>query len=383
MKKIKYCALTTVSGSLEKFILPAMELFAENGYDITLSCAKNDVFKEKLDNKYSFFSLDIERGFNFKKTIKTIITLYFFFRKQKFDMIEYGTENIAFCAAIAGFFARVPIRIYDHWGARYVGLHGLARILSIWIERIAALFSTDVRQVSNKNAELCVEQKLYSWKKVKVLGKGGTIGVDLNKFDYKKKEQYRRKIREEFKIPSDAFIFGYVGRIQRDKGINELLQAFRKLQNDKYYLMLVGNIDGVNLVDEENMIWAENNDHVIFTGSVNDVYRYMAAFDILVHPTYREGFGMVLQEAAAVKTPIITTNIMGPGEFIKDNITGILVEPKNYEKLYIAMQELSTDSVKMHNYAEANYKYVCQYFERNLMIKRLLEDREQLRKRMR
>ena len=381
MKTIKYCALTTLSGSLKSFVIPAMDCLAENGYEITLSCANDEKFKKEIENKYHFHPLDIERGFSIRKTIKTVINLYSFFKKEKFDMIEYGTENVAFCAAIAGFFARIPVRIYNHWGARYVGLTGVSRVMSIWIERLAALFSTDIRQVSHKNAEMCVKQHLYSAKKVKVLGKGGTIGVDLSKFDCSLKERYRNEIIQQYSLPEKAFIYGFVGRIQVDKGINELIKAFKRLiETQDAYLMLVGNIDDQNPIDKENMTWAQNNDRVIFTGSVNDVFRYMSAFDVLVHPTYREGFGMVLQEAAAVKTPIITTDIMGPGEFIQNGYTGILVEPKNTNALMEAMDQICHNNEELKYYAENDYTYVCEYFERGVMVQRIYEDREKLRK---
>ena len=189
MGKIKYCALTTISGSLKSFVIPALDCLSENGYDITVSCAHDEEFKKEMQGKYPYFELDIERGFNLPKTIKTICCLSRFFKKEKFQMIEYGTENVALCASIAGWIARVPVRIYNHWGARYVGLQGVSRIVSIWVERLAAAFSTDVRQVSPKNAEMCVKQRLYPAKKLKVIGKGGTIGVDFTKFDCSKKEQ--------------------------------------------------------------------------------------------------------------------------------------------------------------------------------------------------
>ena len=383
MKETKYCALTTVAASLNSFVIPAMDYLSEHGYAITLSCAQDIEFMENLEKKYTYYPLDIERGFKLKKTIYTIIDLYHFFKRESFDMIEYGTENVAFCASIAGFLARVPVRIYNHWGARYVGLNGLSRSLSIWIERLSALFSTDIRQVSYRNADMCVRRRIYSKKKVKVLGKGGTIGVDLNKFDSSLKKQYRNEIILQYKLPEASFLYGFVGRIQKDKGINELIQAFKKLVEEyDAYLMLVGSIDDQNPIDKENMEWAQNSERVIFTGVVTDVYRYMSAFDILVHPTYREGFGMVLQEAAAVKTPIITTDIMGPGEFIQNGTTGILVQPRNKDTLYNAIEQLYRNDSELRRYAENNYQYVKDYFERSVMIRRIFEDRELLRKRM-
>lgn len=380
MKKVKYCALTTLPESLKSFVIPSLNNLSMHGYDVSVSCAKDESFRKEMEGKYPYFPLDIARGFHLSKTILSTISLYHFFRKEHFDMIEYGTENVALCASVAGFFAGVPIRIYNHWGARYVGLGGVSRILSIWIERLAALFSTDVRQVSHLNAKMCVKQHLYPAQKVKVLGKGGTIGVDFTKFDCTKKIQYRNGIIEELGIPSDAFVFGFVGRIQSDKGVNELMEAFQELTK-KYinvYLILVGAVDEVNPIKKENMEWAHNSEFVKFSGFVTDAYRYMSAFDVMVHPTYREGFGMVLQEAAALKIPIITTDIMGPGEYVKNGVTGVLVPPKDVIALRFNMEELMNSEDRRKLYVENNFNYTLKYFERSVMVEQIIKDREEL-----
>lgn len=384
MNKVKYCALTTTAASLKSFVLPTLDRLQENGYIIHISCARDDAFGEEIRDKYVYFPLDIERGFNLRKTISNIFILYKYFKKNKFQMVEYGTENVALSASIAAKFARIPIRIYNHWGARYVGLSGFSRFLSIWIERLASLFSTDIRQVSHQNAKMCVKKHIYPASKVKVLGKGGTIGVDLNIFDPHDKEIYRNEICKSYNISRDSFIYGFVGRIQSDKGINELIEAFRvlNLKNKSVYLMLVGNIDKQNPIKKDNMDWAKKSEYVIFTGFQTETYKYMSAFDVLVHPTYREGFGMVLQEAAAVKTPIITTNIMGPGEFIKNEVTGLLVDSHNTEHLQKAMERLLINNDERVQFAEAGYDYVCKNFDREIMVKRIVSDREELRRKV-
>ena len=380
---VKYCALTTISNSLKAFVLPSLDNLKEKGYEITVSCAEDKEFAKMMEGRFSYFPLDISRGFCLSKTLKNIYVLWRFFKKEKFDMIEYGTENIAFCASIAGFLAHVPIRIYNHWGARYVGLTGIERTVSIWIERLAAFFSTNVRQVSHRNAEMCVQERVYPKQKVKVLGKGGTIGVDFARFDLLKKQQYAVEIREQYNLSTEDFVFGFVGRIQTDKGINELISAFRRIyESDKnVYLMLVGSLDTENPIEEENLLWAKECPNVIWTGFVSDTYKYISSFDLLVHPTYREGFGMVLQEAAAVKTPIITTNIMGPGEFIEHHVTGVLVSPKSDMELYEAMMEVMHSEDKRNEYAKNCYEYTRLYFERSVMLNRIYEDREELRRR--
>lgn len=379
-EKIVYAAVTTVEGSIRSFMMPALDQFDREKYSIHLMCNMSDEFIKAYSDRYTCISVDFERGLHLGSTISAIFKIRKLLKKMDCDIVEYGTENAAMCTAIAAFFAGVPIRIYNHWGARYVGFGGLKHFVSKMIERIAAFFSTDVRQVSPLNMEMCIKDHIYSRKKVTVLGKGGTVGVDFSKFDLSKKEEYRKQICNQYKIPEDAFVYGFVGRIQKDKGINELIDSFKRIYADdeSAYLMLVGNIDSENPTDAERMKWAEECPNVIFTGRVSDVYRYMSAFNIMVHPTYREGFGMVLQEAAALKTPIITTDIMGPGEFIDDGITGMLVPSKDADRLYDAMNQLKLNGEKLKLFADNNYKYTLENFERSVMVGRIVEDRKEL-----
>ncbi|MBO7218100.1 MAG: glycosyltransferase [Clostridia bacterium] len=382
MEKIKHVFMTTIEASLKSFMLPVISKMDKEKYDITLMCNMSDEFFVEMSKEYNCVPLDLARGFNFKKTLFCIFKLIKEFRRIKPTIIEYGTENVSFCAAIAGWLTGVPIRLYNHWGPRYVGLTGIARVLSVIIETTAALFSTDVRQVSPRNRELCVKDHLYPAKKVKVLGYGGTVGVDFSRFQLDKKEEHRKEVRQTYSVPEEATLIGFVGRIQTDKGINELIEAFKKIysEDNTRYLMLVGPIDSANPIKEENMKWAEECPNVIFTGRREDVYRYMSAFDLLAHPTYREGLGMVLQEAAALKLPIITTNIIGPSEFITHGFNGALAEVRDAESLYLRISELVKEPEKMKEYAENVYKYTLENFERSVMVGRIIADREELLK---
>lgn len=382
VEKVKYGIFTTIDGSIQSFCLPVAVELKNNGLEPVLMCNMSQKFKNQYSKEFECVSIPIERGFHPFNLLKVILILYRTFREIKLDAIEYGTENAAFCGSISAWLARVPVRIYNHWGARYVGYTGFMRFISKTIEWTAARFSTAVRQVSTKNMEMCVKDHIYPKQKVRVLGKGGTVGVDFSKFNLELKKEYRKQIFEKYSIPDEAFVFGFVGRIQADKGVTELLTAFRNVleYNSNAYLIMVGPTDEANPVDKKLINWAKSCNNVIFTGRVSDVYRYMSSFDLLVHPTYREGFGMVLQEAAALKVPIITTNIMGPGEFIINGTTGTLVPVKDAEALEKEMKFSIANYDKELQLAENDFEYTKNHFEREIMVNRIIEDRLELLK---
>ena len=379
--KIKYCALTTISLNMRSFMMPAALHLAKNGFDVTIGCKRDELFAKYVPEELTYLPLDIERGFSLKGTLVGIWQLYRFFRKNNIQMVEYGTENVSFCGSIAAWMARVPVRIYNHWGARYVGYpKGAVRNFSMFIEKTCAKLSTVVRQSSELNRQMCIVDGVYKAEKVKVLGYGGTVGADFNRFDISHKAEWNKNFRKKYGIGEKDFVFGDICWVRKDKGSNELISAFRRLNKRDAWLVFVGDIYKEDPIDTELMEWAKASDRVIFTGRVIDVEHYVAGFDCLVHPSYREGLGMVLQEAGAVGVPCITTNIPGPKEFGIPGETGLLVERMNTDDLLKKMDLLYKDRDKLKKLSAATYKMTKERYERGVMVQRILNDRIELYK---
>lgn len=377
-KYIKYGAFTTIAQSIRQFMLPALLHLQQHGFEITVGAKYNEQEVSRFPSSFKYKALDLERGFHLWKTLKNIVVLYRFFRKEKFDIIEYGTENVSLCASIAGWAARVPIRIYNHWGARYVGYKGIPRFVSKLIEKLCAIFSTDVVQSSPLNLRMCVADRIYPDSKVQVIGYGGTVGADFTTFDRTRKEEWSDIFRAKYGIPENDIIIGDIGFVRRDKGANELLTAFRNINDPHLWLVFIGELFEEDAPDQELLDWAYNCDHVIFTGKVMDVERHLAAYDVLVHPSYREGFSMVLQEAGAMGVPYITTNIPGPKEIGINGVTGLLVEPKSVSDLEDKIRQLITNPNLIKEMSESMYNLTKDRYERSKMVQRIYEHRLQL-----
>ncbi len=373
-KKIKICALTTISKTMDWFVVDSMRNLANNGYDVTLVCDMDEDFVDRNSDFANCVPVKMARGIDFKGAINGILTFYKLFKQNNFDIIQYSTPNAALYSSIAGALAKIPVRIYGQWGIRYVTFIGFKKFIFKTLEKITCLFSTHVKAVSFKNRQFAITENLCSSDKIAVIGIGGTVGVDFTEFDINKKDAYRREIRENFNISDDDFVFGFVGRLNVDKGINELIEAFKDIENAK--LMLVGMLDDDYGPSKENLEFAKNNPNIIMTGNVptDQVCKYLSCFDILVHPTYREGFGKVLQESMAMCCPIITTNIPGPSEVIENEISGILVPVKNSVALKNEMLSLMRDADRRQRYTNAGRMRAEKYFERSVMLNNILEE---------
>ncbi len=376
-KKIKICAITTVSKAMEWFVCDIMKKLSENSYDVTLLCNMEEDFAEKCSDFAKCIDIKMSRGVSIKELITMPFKLKKIFKQNKFDAIYYMSPNASFYASIGGKLAGVPVRIYSQAGIRYVSFSGLKRRIFKFIEKLTCLFSTDIRAVSPLNMQLAVSEKLCDADKISIAGKGGTVGVSLKECDAFDKQAEKIEQRSKYNIPQDAFVYGYVGRINADKGVGELIDAFEQVRlcHSDAWLVLVGMVDDANPVPQEFIKRAEDNDHIVFTGGVpsEQVYRHMAMFDVMTHPTYREGFGKVLQEAMGMRIPIITTNVPGPSEVVEENISGILVEARSVSALKDKMMLLYSDSELRSSLAQAGRARAEMYFDRPIMLKNQMD----------
>lgn len=374
--KIKLCIVSTVMSTMNAFILPSAKHLKENDFDVSIMCDMSDDFYNVNSQEFNCINVNMERNVSFINSLKATYKMYKTFKKEKYDMVQYCTPNASLYASLASFFARTPSRVYCQWGIRYVGFSGFKRFVFKSIEKLICMLSTDIRPASKKNMEFAISEKLSKASKYKVLGEGGTIGVDLSKYNLEVKKTYRDEYREKLNV-KDKLVFGYIGSIRKDKGSNELLKAFKMLcdKYDDVSLVLMGDLFEGDPIDSELLQWSKDCKNVVYCGHVKDVNRYMSAIDIVVHPSYREGFSMISQEAGAMNLPVITTNIPGASEAILDKITGMLVEKANYDELYNAMEYLKNNPYKCKVLGENSRVRVELYFERSKMLKQIYMDR--------
>ncbi len=377
-KKIKICALTTISKTMDWFIVDSMRNLAKNGYDVTLICNMEEGFAEKNSDYAKCIHLPMARGVSVKDVFKSIKALKKIFKKEKFDVVYYTTPNASMYAALAGKSAKIAKRVYNQCGLRYVSFTGLKRFIFKLVEKITCKNSTHVRAQSPLNMEFAIKEGLCNKNKISVVGIGGTIGVDLKDCDSFNRKKVRLALREKYGIPSDAFVYGFVGRLNKDKGTNELIQAFSQVEENigNAYLVLVGMNDTANPITFENMQKAETDSRIILTGNVpkDEVYKHMSMFDVMVHPTYREGFGKVLQEAMGMSLPIITTNVPGPSEVVAQGKYGLLVEPQNVNNLIEKMLLIERDNTLREKLACLGRKRAEEFFDRPIMLNNILQD---------
>lgn len=374
MKRAKICYVVTVPITIRAFFIPQLKYLAENGFDVSVVCSKDDSLQKELGKKITYYPIEIPRGMSLLGSLKAIGHLIQFFKEEKLDLVQYSTPNAAMYASIAGRLTKIQVRNYHLMGFRYLGATGISKRILKMMEIISCRNSTHIECVSKSNLEIGINEKIFEKDKAVVVWNGSSGGVDLKRFDYSKRSEYRDEIRSHFGISKDDFVFGFVGRITRDKGVNEILEAFSSIKNAK--LLMVGNVeeeDSLNSMLYQNSLSDEN---IVYTGLVSDVEKYYAAVDVLLLPSYREGFGNVVIEAAAMGTPAIVSNIPGPIDAIEVGKTALVVNAKDTDALTEAMQKIQTmDYMGMGQNAE---QFAREKFDSVVLCRKILERKKKI-----
>lgn len=376
MKRL--CFVTTVSMTVRAFVIPVIRYFSEmTDWEITVICDDDPTLEQDLPTGIRYIPISMKRGISLSG-VSAMLKMYQLFRREKFDLVQYSTPNAALYASMASWLAGIQNRKYHLMGFRYLGFQGIKRGLFKLIEKFSCALSSDIECVSKSNMDLGIQEKVFPSEKAHVVFHGSSAGIDLGRFRIENKPSWRKTVREELGYDENQCVFGYAGRITRDKGINELLAAFKLLSSSQNRLLLIGSIENLDALDEKLLRDAENDPHVLFHEYVDDIERYYAAMDVLVLPSYREGFGNIIIEAQAMGVPVIVTDIPGPIDAVKPMETGITVPVADIDALSAAMNTLAKDSALRSKLGQHGRKLVEEQFDQKILLDHFLQERKSL-----
>jgi glycosyltransferase involved in cell wall biosynthesis len=345
LKKIKVARIVSIPNFFVHSIANFIEL-QKNGFELDLICSE-EKYGEYLKKEYGFNVIycNIEREISLLEDLKSLYNLYKIIRKNKYTIVHSATPKAGILSAVAAFLARSPIRLHTFTGQRWVTLHGAKKKLLVTLDKIIIMLNTQSYTDSPSQVDFLVEEKITKRKNLICLGQGSFGGVNLTRFNRSLYPAIRNELAEKFQIKKDHPWILFVGRLTKDKGINELVRAFIETNTETpCSLILVGNfesrLDPIES-DVENSI--KTHPHIHYLGFQENPAAIMAACDLMCLPSYREGFGTVVIEAAACELPTIGTDIVGLKDAIINNETGLLVPSHDQDALKIAMMKLLKD----------------------------------------
>jgi glycosyltransferase involved in cell wall biosynthesis len=336
--KTKIAFVVSTPLTINSFMLEHIKALS-NIYDIYVIANKDFGLLADCIN-VSFIHLPMQRDISLYNDVSCIFKLIKIIHYYRFDVIHTITPKAGLIGMVSSFFCRTKYRFHTFTGQVWVTKTGIFKKFLMLIDKFIFKLASHVLIDSPSQKKFLISHNIVTDKGASVLGHGSISGVNISKFKFCEIE--KNQIRERLSIPQDAFVHLFLGRLCKDKGIDELLTAF--IKNNKAgseaYLLLVGP----NESEYNAHFFSElKNDHIIVVGLTSDPNQYFSASDVLVLPSYREGFGTTVLEAAANGIPAIASNIYGLSDAIIDNETGLLHEAKNVQKLSTHMRRLEKD----------------------------------------
>ena len=302
---------------------------------------KLKVVKER--EKVNTHALKMNRGVTPIADLMAVCKLIIFLRKLKPAIVHTHTPKAGLVGMIAAKLSGVPIRMHTVAGLPLESRTGFRRSILLKAEWLTYKFASKIYPNSKGICAFINSEKLAPGRKVKMIGKGSSNGIDLVHFKRSKEiEQNALSIRRELSIEPEAIVFGFIGRLVKDKGIIELISAYKKIsKKHRCHLLLVGKYEQeLDPLPGDIIAEIDQNPTIHFLGYQNDVRPYFASFDIFIFPSYREGLPNVLLQAGAMGLPIVASNCTGNTDIIDDKKNGLLVEVGDTEELYMSMEVL-------------------------------------------
>lgn len=359
LKNVNIARVSTVTFFVQTQLREQIISLVKAGAEVTVVASEKQLVPTIPDSHY--VSIEIPRKINLIKDMMALFKLWKLFRRSDFKIVHSSTPKAGLLSAIAAKLAGVPIRLHTFTGQPWVELSGFKHFLSKSSDKLIVLLNTHCYTDSASQKKFLIQKGVSSDKGLTVLGSGSLAGIDTKRFNPSRFSDVDKvQLRTELGIRHSGNIILFVGRISRDKGVFELLEAFSKVavEHINTFLIMLGPSD---ICDEElqEKLPIKLKEKLILPGFSNIPERYMAIADFLVLPSYREGFGTVVIEAAAMGIPTIGTNIYGLSDAIIDGETGVLVPVKDSSQLAIAIKLLLTETnyrVKLGDAAASRVK---------------------------
>lgn len=317
-----------ISFVLRHFIGDQFFYFPPKGYKLFVACSPDEGLPKMAEYyHFEYLATPVARKIALISDLKTIFRLCRYIRKNHIDIVEGHSPKGALLGMIAAKLCGVPKRIYFRHGLVYETSHGFKQALLIWIDRLTSACATKVVCVSNSLMQQSLRDHLCPADKQVLLGNGTCGGIDAQKkynpelIDPKKLASYRA----QYGLSESDFVIGYTGRLVRDKGIIDLLEAFDRLSKELHAkLLLVGMFEERDALPAPIQDRIRNDQHIIFAGLIDqDMEYYYAMMNIYVLASYREGFPIGALEAQSMQKPVITTKDTGCIDAIVDGVTGL------------------------------------------------------------
>ncbi|MBP6586152.1 MAG: glycosyltransferase family 4 protein [Flavobacterium sp.] len=353
-------------------------------FEVT-AISSEKAYLEKIGNRegVSTHHLEMTRQITPFSDFISLVKLTFYFLKVRPDIVHSHTPKAGIVGMAAAFLARVPHRFHTVAGLPLLEETGNKRKMLDFVEKLTYLFASRVYPNSNGLKEIILQNGYCKASKLKVLANGSTNGINTtyfsnDHFSFAQKEE----LKARYDIQDSDFVFIFVGRLVTDKGINELIAAFKKLKinHPTAKLLLVGPLETeLDPLLPQTLEAIENVKQIKAVGYQQDVRLFFAISHCLVFPSYREGFPNVVMQAGAMELPSIVSNINGCNEIIVPHQNGVIIPTKDEKTLLEVMIELMENKAYYAQLRENSRPMIVNRYEQQVVWQAILKEYQLMR----
>jgi glycosyltransferase involved in cell wall biosynthesis len=369
--------ITTVPITL-RFLTGHVAFLHDHGYDVhVVSSPGEDLDRFRNDTGVEAHAVQMERRISPGRDLRALARLTSVLMRIKPDVVHAHTPKAGLLGMLAATAAGVSARVYHIHGFPFVTQSGWRRAVMIWAERTACRLADQVYSVSQSIAKIAADERICRAERLRVLGNGSIGGVDARaRFSPDRYANERVVLRRRLGIPDDARVVGYVGRIVRDKGVEQLVAAWADIREKLVdaYLVLVGDVEEQDPISGETWSTLRDDARVRLIGSVLDTPPYYSIMDVVALPSFREGLPVVPLEAAAMALPVVATRIPGCIDAIMDGETGTLVPVGDVTALSRALLTYLQDPDLARHHGAQGRERMLRDFDPDLIHREMLTE---------
>lgn len=376
MKKV--FRISTVPISLNRLFKGQLKMLNQHFDLVGVSSPGPELEEVRQREGIRVIALPMERHISPVKDFMAMVRMILLLWKERPDMIHSYTPKAGFISMLAGRITGVPVRMHTFTGLVFPTEMGLKQRILIWTDRLTCACATHINPEGYGVKHDLMKYQITK-KPLKIIANGNVNGIDL---EYFRRTPEIEQASQSYKMEG-VFTFCFIGRVVRDKGVNELVSAFVRLQR-KYAnirLILVGPFEKqLDPISEETENQIFHNSAIEFMDFQNDVRPFLVAADAFVLPSYREGFPNAVIQAGAMGLPSIVTDINGSNEIVESGKNGVIVEPQNEVALYQAMEDFVLHPEKVKAMAQNCRKMMADKFDQKILWAALLDEYKTLLK---
>ena len=378
-KRVKLVRITTVPESLDLLMRGQLGYFRQRGFDVIAISSSGPQVKLITEREQcQHFAIPFTRKITPIKDIISLFRLVLLLHKIKPYIVHTHTPKAGLIGMLASWICRVPVRLHTVAGLPLMEKSGLTKRLLMFTESITYKCAHKIYPNSIGLLKFMEQHFITQANKFSLIGKGSTNGIDTDFFSTQAIDTVLvDSIKARLKLSDDDFVFLFVGRIVKAKGIAELVLAFEKLRLDfpKIQLMLIGNFEtDLDPLDEAIQKIINESNAIKMPGFQTDVRPWFQLAHAFVFPSYREGLPNVVMQAASMEVPCIVSDINGCNELIRNDETGWVVPPKNIKELEMAMRDCYLNPAKRQLFKLSARNFIKENYQQAVLWRYLEEE---------